>query len=84
MKRMFKILALIIVGLIGLAVLKSCDFGPPSPRPDLDLPLAPQMVDPSSAPLDMNVQAVNPMAAQGVNPVPVSYTHLTLPTTPYV
>ena len=70
MKQALKILGLIILGLIALVSFKSCDFGPPPPRPDLDLPLAPQMADPSSAPMDMNFPAVNPFAAKGVNPIP--------------
>ncbi|NNC36083.1 MAG: hypothetical protein HKO02_01395 [Hyphomonadaceae bacterium] len=70
MKRFLKIAAVLFVLLIGMVVLKTCDFGPPPPRPDLDLPLAPQMADPTSAPMDMNFPAVNPMAAQGVNPIP--------------
>jgi len=70
MKRIFKIITVIVVLLIGLLMLKSCDFGPEPPRPDLDLPLAPQMVDPSSAPMDMNFPEVNPMTAKGVNPMP--------------
>ncbi len=70
MKRIFKILGLIILGLIALISLKNCDFGPEPPRPDLDLPLAPQMADPSSAPMDMNFPAINPFAAKGVNPIP--------------
>jgi len=70
MKRFFKILGLILIALIGFIALKSCDFGPPPPRPDLDLPLAPQMADPASAPMDMNFPEKNSMAAQSVNPIP--------------
>lgn len=70
MKRFFKVIGLILVLFIGFIILKSCDFGPPPPRPDLDLPLAPQMVDPSSAPMDMNFPPQNMMAADGVNPMP--------------
>ena len=70
MKRVFKIVGLLLVLLIAFIALKSYDFGPPPPRPDLDLPLAPQMADPSSAPLDMNFPAINPMAAQGINAIP--------------
>ena len=70
MKRFFKILGLFLVVLIGFITLKSCDFGPPPPRPDLDLPLAPQMEDPASAPMNMNFPEKNPMAAQSVNPIP--------------
>ena len=70
MKRIFKIIAFLLLAIIGFTVLKSCDFGPPPPRPDLDLPLAPQMADPKSSPLNMNFPAINPMAAQGVNPIP--------------
>ena len=70
MKRKLKIVGLLLVLLIGFFALKSCDFGPPLPRPDLDLPLAPQMADPSTAPLDMNFPPKNMMAADGVNPMP--------------
>ena len=70
MKRFFKILTILLLGIVIIGILKSCDFGPPPPRPDLDLPLAPQMADPSSAPMDMRFPSVNPMAAQGVNPIP--------------
>ena len=66
MKRIFKIIAFLLLAIIGFTVLNSCDFGPPPPRPDLDLPLAPQMADPKSSPLNMNFPAINPMAAQGV------------------
>ena len=68
MKRVFKIVGLLLVLLIAFIVLKSCDFGPPPPRPDLDLPLAPQMADPSSAPLDKNFPAINPMAPKALTP----------------
>lgn len=64
MKRFLKIVGLLSLFLIAVIALKTCDFGPP-PRPDLDLPLASQMVDPTSAPMDMNFPAVNSMAAQG-------------------
>jgi len=70
MKRFLKIAGIILVLLIGMIALKTCDFGPPPPRPDLDLPLAQQMADPSSAPMDMLFQTPNPFAAKGVNPVP--------------
>jgi hypothetical protein len=70
MKRFFKILGLLFVLLIGFFTLKSCGFGPEPPRPDLDLPLAPQMAEPSSAPMDMNFPAKNRLAAQSVNPIP--------------
>ncbi len=70
MKRFLKIFAFIVLALIAFGLLKNCELGPPAPRPDLDLPLAPQMIDPSSAPIDMNFPEVNPMAAQGVNPIP--------------
>lgn len=70
MKRFFKILGLLFVLLIGFFTLKSCDFGPEPPRPDLDLPLAPQMADTASAPMDMNFPAKNRLAAQSVNPIP--------------
>jgi len=70
MKRIFKIIALLLIVLIGFVALKTCDFGPPPPRPDLDLPLAPQMTNPSLAPMDMNFPADNPMAGQGVDPIP--------------
>jgi len=69
-KRFFKIVAGLLIVAIAFIVLKICDFGPPPPRPDLDLPLAPQMADPSSAPMDMNFPAKNMMAAQSVNPIP--------------
>ena len=70
MKRIFKILGILLLLLIGVIVLKSCDFGPPPPRPDLDLPLAPQMPDPASAPMDLSFPPINPYAAEGINPVP--------------
>lgn len=70
MKWPWKIFAAFIIILIGLFALKTCDFGPPPPRPDLDLPLAPQMADPASAPMDMNFPEANPFAAKGVNPIP--------------
>lgn len=70
MKRFFKILAAIIFVILVAISLKMCDFGPELPRPDLNLPLAPQMADPSSAPMDMNFPEVNTMAARGVNPMP--------------
>ncbi|MGB0906410.1 MAG: hypothetical protein ACPGVT_02870 [Maricaulaceae bacterium] len=70
MKRFLKILLVVILALTAIIVLKTCDFGPPPPRPDLDLPLAPQMADPSSAPMNMNFPAVNTFAAQGVNAIP--------------
>ena len=70
MKRFFKIVGLLLILLIAFVALKSCDFGPEPPRPDLDLPLAPQMADPSSAPMDMNFPVKNMMAAQSVNPIP--------------
>lgn len=70
MKRFLKILGILLVIVIGLVVLKTCDFGPEPPRPDLDLALAPQMADPSSAPMDMNFPEVNPTVAKGVNPMP--------------
>ncbi|MEP3890628.1 MAG: hypothetical protein ABJN69_09170 [Hellea sp.] len=70
MKRVFKAFGIIILLLIAFIGLKMCDFGPEPPRPDLDLPLAPQMADPSSAPMNMNFPAVNSMAGQGVNPIP--------------
>ena len=70
MKRFFKIIGLTLIALIGFVTLKSCDFGPPPPRPDLDLPLTPQMVDPSSAPMNMNFPEKNLMAGQSTNPIP--------------
>ena len=70
MKRFFQILLVIILIGVAFITLKTCDFGPPPPRPDLDLPLAPQMADPSSAPMDMNFPPKNMMAADGVNPMP--------------
>ena len=70
MKRVLKIIGILLVLLIGFGALRSCDFGPEPLRPDLDLPLAPQMADPSSAPMDLNFPEVNPMAADGVNPMP--------------
>ena len=70
MKRVFKFAGLLVILLIGFILLKSCDFGPPPPRPDLNLPLAPQMADPSTAPMDMNFPAVNLMAGQSTNPIP--------------
>lgn len=70
MNRFIKIFGLVLIGLIGLVALKSCDFGPEPPRPDLDLPLATQMADPASAPMDMNFPEKNLMAAHSVNPIP--------------
>jgi len=69
-KRFLKLVLAILLALIVFGILKSCDVSPPPPRPDLDLPLAPQMTDPSSAPMDMNFPEKNPMAANGVNPMP--------------
>ena len=70
MKRFYKITAIILAIIITSIVIRLCSSGPPIPRPDLELPLAPQMPDPASAPLNMNFPEVNPMAAQGVNPIP--------------
>lgn len=70
MKNSFKIIGIILALLVGVIALKSCDFSPPPPRPDLELPLAPQMADPTSAPLDLNFPPRNPFAADGVNPIP--------------
>jgi len=70
MKKFFKVFGFILVVLIGFTLLTSHDFGPPPPRPDLNLPLAPHMADPNSAPLNMNFPLKNPMAGQGVNPIP--------------
>jgi len=70
MKRFFKTLAFLLVCLIGVITLKSCDFGPPPARPDLDLPLAPQMANPSAAPMNMSFPPKNNRAANGVNPMP--------------
>jgi len=70
MKRFLKIISLTLVILIGFTTLKSCDLGPPPQRPDLDLPLAPQMTDPTLAPMDMNFPPKNTFAADGVNPIP--------------
>lgn len=70
MRRFLKLLAILVAVIIIVIGFKTCDFGPEPPRPDLDLPLAPQMADPSSARMDMNFPEVNTMAAQGVNPMP--------------
>ena len=69
-KRFFKVLALIIVVAVAIGILRQCDFGPPPPRPDLDLAAAPQMADPASAPLDMAFAPKNPYLADGINPLP--------------
>ena len=70
MKRVFKVIGILLIVLVAAAVLKMCDLGPEPPRPDLDLPLAPQMENPSSAPMDMAFAPPNPFAAEGVNPMP--------------
>ena len=70
MKVFLKTAGFLLLAIIAFVSLKSCDFGPPPPRPDLNLPLAPQMINPASAPLDMKFPAPNPMAADGVNPIP--------------
>lgn len=70
MKKFLKLIGLLLVLLIAFIALKSCDFGPEPPRPDLDLPLATQMADPASAPMDMNFPEPNPMAGQSTNPIP--------------
>lgn len=66
-RRIFLILTLLVTGFL---VFKIGDFGPPEPRPDLDLPEAQQMADPSSAPMDMAFAPKNPFLADGVNPLP--------------
>ena len=68
--RFIKFAGLLLLILVGLFVLKTCDFGPPPPRPDLDLPLAPKMASPETAPMDMAFAPPNPFAANGVNPMP--------------
>ena len=70
MKQFFKILGILILLLIGMVIMRTCDFGPPPPRPDLDLPIAPQMDDPASAPMDMAFAPSNPFASNSVNPMP--------------
>jgi hypothetical protein len=70
MRRFFKIAALLFFILIITGIFRAANVGPPTPRPDLDLPLAPHMADPASAPMNMNFPAPNPMAAKGVNPIP--------------
>ena len=68
--RALKIIAAILVLLIGVFVVRILIPEPEIPRPDLDLPLAPQMADPASAPMDMNFPAQNMMAGHGSNPIP--------------
>ena len=68
--RFLKIIGLIAAVLVALFALKTCDFGPPPPRPDLDLAKAPKMADPTTAPMDMAFAPKNPFAADGVNPMP--------------
>lgn len=70
MKRLLKYLTLFILALIFVGVLRQCDFGPPPPRPDLDLPIAPQMSAPENAPINMAFAPTNLFAAEGVNPLP--------------
>jgi len=70
MKKFFKILGLLFLVLIAILALRTCDFGPPPDRSDLDLPRAPQMADPSTAPMDMAFPARNTHAADSVNPMP--------------
>lgn len=70
MKRALRYIG-IILGLIILAlIVRQCTEAPPPPRTDLELPPAPQMADPLSAPLDMAFAPPNPFAGQGVNPLP--------------
>lgn len=70
MRRFILILSLIVFAFILFLVVKNKDFGPPPPRPDLDLPVAPQMADPAAAPLDMAFAPKNLFLADGVNPLP--------------
>ena len=70
MKRALKIIGLVLLLLITFIGLKMCDFGPEPARPDLDLPPAPQMAEPASAPMDMAFAPRNLFAATGVNPMP--------------
>ncbi len=70
MKRFIIGLVVGLVLLLTINALKNRFFTPEIARPDLDLPLAPQMADPSSAPMDMNFPPKNTFAADGVNPIP--------------
>ncbi len=70
MRRFLKLLAVMFVALIVIGSLKFCDFGPPPPRPDLDLPLAHQMENPETAPMNMAFAPPNPFASDSVNPLP--------------
>ena len=70
MSRAFKIASLIIVVLAGVVILRFSDIGPPPPRPDLDLPLAPDKEESQNAATPVNFPAPNPMLANGVYPMP--------------
>ena len=70
MNRFLKIFGLIVAALVVIVTIRQCDFGPPPPRPDLDLPAAPQMADPTTAPLNMAFAPKNPFLADGINPLP--------------
>ena len=70
MRTIFKSFGLIAILAIAFIGLNMCEFGPKPPRPDLDLPLAPQMENPELAPINMAFAPPNPFAAQGVNPMP--------------
>ncbi len=70
MRRIFLIFCLLMTAFLGFQLFKMLELGPEPPRPDLDLPLAPQMADPTSASLDMAFAPKNPFLADGVNPLP--------------
>ena len=70
MNRFLKITSLFLLVLVGFVVIRSCDIGPPPPRPDLDLPLAPPQEGGQSSNVKMNFPAPNPMVANGVYPMP--------------
>ncbi len=70
MKRAFRIFGWIIFALFAVIVLRRCDFGSATNRPDLDLALAPQMVNPAEVPRDVNMPPMNQMSGGGVNAMP--------------
>lgn len=70
MRRIFLIFCLLIWAFLGFQLFKMLELGPQPPRPDLDLPLAPQMANPASASLDMAFAPKNPFLADGINPLP--------------
>ena len=70
MKKILKIFGLLLLLLITFVLLKRCDFGPPKPRPDLDLALAPQMPAESLLKSPLQWPPKNTFTADGINPIP--------------